>query len=217
MFIIVVAVPDDAPAVESCIRADDNGASSVLTMLAGSYDPRSRIFTNRARLFYLRLLDSTQVAIDVGRERMGTDKRPGMIDRLRSGSRVVFSVRDGVGRGVARVDVMRTDDSEPCRSSLIQAARTAGIHLHDMPPWAECVYPSVARIGDEPVVLWDWRTDVQPRLQPVTPTTMAVDGSSEDGGILTAWGFVPKVLGYLANVRGVVTGVPDAVTDPATS
>ena len=209
MFIIVAAVPDDAPAEESCMRADDNGASSLLSMLAGSYDAASRMYVNRARLFYVRLLDSTQVAIDVGRERMGTDKRPGMIDRSRAGSRLVFSVRDGLGRGVAKVDTMLTGDAEGCRFRLLQAARTAGLSLAGLPPSTECVYPGVARIGDRPVVLWDWRTDVQPRLQPVTPTTMVVDASSEEGEILTAWGFEPKVLGHLPNVRGVVTGVPE--------
>jgi hypothetical protein len=210
MFIIVAAVPDDAPAGESSMRADENGASSVLSMLAGSYDAASRTYMNRAKLFYLRLLDSTQVAIDVGRERMGTDKRPGMIERSRAGSRLVFSVRDGLGRGVAKVDAMLTDDPRACQSRLAQAARTAGFSLAGLPPSTECVYPGVARIGEGPVIHWDWRTDVQPRLQPVTPATMVVDPSSEEGGILASWGFEPKVLGHLPNVRGVVTGVPDA-------
>ena len=71
----------------------------------------------------------------------------------------------------------------------------------------------MARIGDAPVVLWDWRTDVRPRLQLVTPTTMRVDAASEDGRLMEAWGFTPRVLGHLPHVRGVVTGIADAPAD----
>ena len=42
------------------------------------------------------------------------------------------------------------------------------------------------------------------------PNTVVFDSSSEEGEILIKWGFRPKVLGYLRNVRGVVTGVPDS-------
>jgi hypothetical protein len=210
MFIIVVAVPDNAPADASDLRADGSGASCVLPIVDGCYDAAQGRYTNRARLFYLRLLDSTQVAIDVGRERMGTDKRPGTIDRSRSGNHVVFSVRDGLGRGVAKIDALLTDDPDACRSSIVQAAAAAGVSPAPLPPGTELVYPGVARIGQAPVVLWDWRTDVRPRLQRVTSGTMTIDGSSEDGAILTGWDFVPRILGHLPNVRGVVTGVPAA-------
>ncbi len=212
-FLIVVAVPDGTPAGDACLRGDDSGVSSVLPMLAGSYDAAGGTYLNGARLFYVRLLDSTQVAIDVGRERMGTDKRPGMIDRSRSGSRLMFSVRDGLGRGVTKVDVLLTDDPDACGARLQQAARTAGIALPDLPRSTELIYPGVARIGDAPVVLWDWRTDVRPRLQLVTPTTMRVDAASEDGRLMEAWGFTPRVLGHLPHVRGVVTGIADAPAD----
>ncbi len=43
-------------------------------------NPPTAVYKNCARLFFIRLLDSTRVAIEVGRERMGTDKRPGTID-----------------------------------------------------------------------------------------------------------------------------------------
>ena len=46
-------------------------------MFDGSFDPATAVYQNRARLFLVRLLDTTQVAIDVGRERMGTDNAPG--------------------------------------------------------------------------------------------------------------------------------------------
>jgi hypothetical protein len=36
------------------------------------------------------------------------------------------------------------------------------------------------------------------------------DPSSEEGGTLIKWGFEPKVLGYIPNVRGVVTGIPES-------
>jgi hypothetical protein len=35
------------------------------------------------------------------------------------------------------------------------------------------------------------------------------DPSSEEGEMLIKWGFKPKVLGYIPNVRGVVTGIPE--------
>ena len=56
---------------------------------------------------------------------------------------------------------------------------------------------------------WQWRTDVQPRLQPVTPGSVLFGSSSEEGEILGTWGFRPQVLGYIPNVRGVVTGIPE--------
>ena len=80
MFIVVATVPEGAPAQRTCLAADANGASSALVMFDGTFDEARALYENRARLFLVRLLDSTQVAIDVGRERMGTDKRPGTID-----------------------------------------------------------------------------------------------------------------------------------------
>ena len=74
MFIVVAAVADDTPEGQASIRADSNGASSVLVMLDGSFDPATVVYENKARMYMFRLLDTTQVAIDVGRERMGTDK-----------------------------------------------------------------------------------------------------------------------------------------------
>ena len=209
MFLIVVAVREDALSSESSFRADEHGASSLLPLLDGRFDASRGIYENRARLFYLRLLDSTRVAIEVGRERMGTDKRPGSINLTRSGSRVSVAVKDGVGRGVAKIDVTLADDASGCRAMIAAAAATARIALHDLPRGTEYVYPSVARIGSGPVVTWDWRTDLQPLLQPATPGMALFDPSSEEGAILLRWDFRPKVLGYLPNVRGVVTGVPD--------
>ena len=212
MFIIVVAVPDDAPEDASSIRADGSGASTVLSMLNGIISDEHGRYTNHARLYYHRLLDSTQVAIDVGRERMGTDKRPGMIDRSRSGNHLIFSVRDGVGRAVAKIELTLADDSAACGTLIADAARLAGIALPDLARGTELIYPSVARIGSGPVMLWDWRTDLQPRLQRMTPTTMIVDPGSDEGATLTRWGFRPSIIGHLPNVRGVVTGVPDATS-----
>ena len=34
--------------------------------------------------------------------------------------------------------------------------------------------------------------------------------STEEGVMLNRWGFVPKVLGYVPNVRGVITGLPES-------
>ena len=80
------------PRARRRMKADENGASSVSfdACMAPSIR-RTAIYENSARLFFVRLLDSTQVAIEVGRERMGTDKRPGTINLTRTGRQVAFS------------------------------------------------------------------------------------------------------------------------------
>lgn len=213
MFLIAAVVPEQAPAHQSCLDGDTNGTSSVLSVLDGTYDQARGVYQNRPRLFYLRLLDSTRVAIEVGRERMGTDKRPGSIDLRVAGNQLALAVRDGAGRGVATINARLADSQAACRPDIARAAATAGVVLRDLPAGTERVFPSVARIGNGPIVGWDWRTDVEPRLQPVLPNTVVFDSSSEEGEILNSWGFRPMVLGYLPNVRGVVTGVPETKSD----
>jgi len=207
MFLIVVAVREDTPASQACIRADGSGASSVLPMVDGHYDPGRRSYENRASLYFVRLLDSTRVAIDVGRERMGTDKRPGTIDLTRNGPQRTFSVKDGAGHSVARISFTPAD-SPAFAAELARAAGTAGITLRELPRGTECIYPGVARIGNGSVSVWQWRSDVTPRFQPVQSDTAVFDASSEEGQTLIRWGFEPKVLGYIPNVRGVITGIP---------
>lgn len=212
MFIIVSAVSEETPADESCIRADENGASSVLQVLDGSYDATTGIYENKARPVYVRLLDSTRVAIEFGRERMGTDKRFGTIRMRHEGDQLAFVITDVSGKVVARINVVLTDDPQAYLAPIAQAAATAGIRLDEHPAGTEYVYPGVARIGDGPIVTWDWRTDVLPCFQPAVPETIAFDPSSEDGALLHEWGFHPRVLGFIPNIRGVVTGIPDAST-----
>lgn len=207
-FVIVAAVSDDAPSDRAVIAADENGASSALAMFDGTFDPTRRVYENRVHLFYLRLLDSTRIAIDFGRERMGTDKRPGTIRLARDGRRRLFSVEDGAGNPVAKIEFVIADDPRDCLREVARAAAIAGIDLRALPPGTEYVYPGVARIGADPVVTWQWRTDVLPRLQRVEPNMASFDSRSEEGAILLSWGFTPKVLGYIPNVRGAVTGVP---------
>jgi truncated hemoglobin YjbI len=221
LFIVVVVVRDDAPPEEASVRADANGGSSVLVMLDGSFDPAAAAYENRARLFLVRLLDTTQVAIDFGRERMGTDKRPGTVDMTRSGRRLQVSIKDQAGRGVVRADLELADVSASYTPEVAKAAATAGIPLRVFPRGTEYVYPAVARIGRGPVVSWQWRSDLVPRLQPLMAGTVLIDWSSEEGRMLLAWGFTPKVLGYIANVRGVITGLaarmPEHFRDAATA
>jgi hypothetical protein len=207
MFIIVAAVPDHTPASQACITADGNGASSVLSMFDGSFDPAKALYENKARLYYVRLLDSTRVAIEVGRERMGTDKRPGTIELTQQGRQLAFSIKNGAGHGVARINLAAADDPTAYLPEVAKAAATAGIPFGERPPGTEYIYPGVARIGKGPVVHWEWRTDLVPRLQPVKPGMVVFDPSSEEGEMLIKWGFQPKVLGYIPNVRGAVTGV----------
>jgi hypothetical protein len=210
MFVIVAAVRDDTPASQACIRADENEASSVLSMFDGCFDPTRRAYENKAQLCFVRLLDSTRVAIEVGRERMGTDKRPGTIELRHEGQQRTFSIKDGAGRAVAQIKFVPADDPSAYLSELAKAAATAGIPLRELPCGTEYVYPGVARIGTGPVVQWQWRTDVIPRFQPVKPDTVVFDASSEEGNTLIKWGFEPKVLGYIPNVRGAVTGIPES-------
>jgi hypothetical protein len=159
--------------------------------------------------YYVRLLDSTRVAIEVGRERMGTDKRPGTIELTRQGRRLRFSVKDGRRRGVADVAFLPGADPESYLAKAQTAAQTAGIACPALPRGTECVYGGVARIGSGPVITWQWRTDVLPRLQAVEPASVEFHGSSEEGAMLIDWGFKPMSLGYIPNVRGAVTGVPE--------
>jgi hypothetical protein len=210
MFVIVAAVRDDTPASQACIRADENGASSVLSMFDGSFDPTRRAYENKAQLYFVRLLDSTRVAVEVGRERMGTDKRPGTIELRHEGPQRTFSIKDGAGRAVAQIKFVPADDPSAYLPELGKAAATAGIPLRELPCGTEYVYPGVARIANGPIVQWQWRTDVIPRFQPVKPDTVVFDPSSEEGGTLIRWGFEPKVLGYIPNVRGAVTGIPES-------
>jgi truncated hemoglobin YjbI len=207
LFTLVVVVPDDGQHGEASIRADANGASSVLPMFDGSFDPATSVYENTRRLFLVRLLDTTQVAIDVGRERMGTDKRPGTVDMTRSGRRLRVSITDQYQRAVVKADLQLADDPGEFMAEVAQAAATAGISLREFPRGTEYVYPAVARIGHGPVVSWQWRTDLAPRLQRLAPSTVVFDPSSEEGRMLLRWGFTPKALGYIANVRGLITGL----------
>jgi hypothetical protein len=211
MFIIVAATPTDAPASQASIRADESGVSSVLPMLDGHFDPERQSYENQAQLYFVRLLDSTQIAIDVGRERMGTDKRAGTLDFGGSASQRTISARTGAphetGEAVARLSFTPATDAMVCAAPLARAAATAGIAARELPPGTECVYTAVARIGDGPVVRWQWRTDVLPRLQPATPDMVHLDAASTEGKLLLEWGFEARVLGYVPNVRGVATGL----------
>jgi truncated hemoglobin YjbI len=211
MFMVVAAVPDSAPESQASIRADSNGASSVLVMLDGSFDPTTVEYENKARMYMFRLLDTTKVAIDVGRERMGTDKRPGIVDMAYNGGRLRLSIKDQDRRGVVQGDLELTRDPAAYGSAVARAAERAGITLQVLPRGAECVYPAVARIGHGAVVCWQWRSDVAPRLQPVIPSTVLFDPSSEEGRTLVAWGFTPKVLGFFPKARGVITGLVDQI------
>ena len=214
MFIVVIAVLDNAPPSQALTRADPKGASSVLVMLDGSFDPATAVYENRARMFMVRLIDTTQVAIDVGRERMGTDKRPGTVNVTRNGRRVLVSIEDQAEHLVVRADVELANNPGAYLPEVAKAAATAGIQLRPLPRGTEYVYPAAARIGRAPVVTWDWRSDVVPQLQPILPGTVVLDSSSEEGRMLLSWCFTPKVLGYVPNVRGVITGLADRGPQP---
>lgn len=212
LFIVICTVRDDGQDGSGSIAADANGASSALAMFDGSFDAARGAYENRAQLFLVRLLDTTQVAIDVGRERMGTDKRPGYVDMMRRDGRLNLLITDEHRRGVVTGDLQLADDPAGYLPQLARAAATAGMPLRPKPRGTEYIYPCAARIGDGPVVRWQWRSDVTPTFQAVAPGTMAFQPGSEEGRLLLMWGFAPKVLAYTPTVRGVVTGLVDAGT-----
>lgn len=206
-FVIVAAVPEGPVDTHARWPAHRNGASCLLAMTEGSFDAEARRYHNRTRLFYVRLLDSTRVAIEVGRERMGTDKRPGRVELLRQGARRLFTVSEGNDQRVAQIEFERPAAAGAADADLSAAAATAGLTLQVLPPGTECVFPCVARIGEEPVSEWSWHSDVQPRLLRAAPGMVRFDAASVTGGLLLRWGFEPKWLGYIPTLRGVVTGV----------
>lgn len=212
MFIVIPAVPQDTPDRLATLCADGNGASSVLSMLHGSYDAGTGVYENTARLYFVRLFDSTQIAIDVGRERMGTDKRAGNTEIRWEGSLIDLSITDGFGRVFMQGRVTLAEDSRAYLPAIAKAASTAGIAFNSLSAGTEYVFPTIARIGRGPCSSWLWRTDVLPRYQPLTGDAVLFGTSSEEGAMLGRWGFQPKVLGYISNVRGVITGLSEHAT-----
>ena len=212
MFIVIPAVPEETPAQMAAFPADGNGASSVLSMLRGSYDAIKGVYENTARLYLVRLFDSTQIAIDVGRERMGTDKRAGNTELKREGRLLDLSITDRYGRLMMQGRLILAEDPRTYLPVIAQAASTAGIPFNPMPAGTEYVFPAIARIGRLPCSNWQWRTDVLPQYQPLTGDAVFFGTSSEEGVMLNRWGFQPKVLGYIPNVRGAITGLPELST-----
>ena len=158
MFLVVVVVPMGSPVhVGTLIAANPNGLASILTMVNGTFDADANRYENTARLFMVRLVDTTQLAIDFGRERMGTDKRPGTVDVTREGRRVRIAVADSQHRAIVRADFELAPDPAAFEQQLAAAAGTAGIACPALPSGTEYVYPVVARIGHGPVVSWQWR------------------------------------------------------------
>jgi truncated hemoglobin YjbI len=211
MFLVVVAARDDAPDSVMTVPADATGATSAIVMIDGSYDAAARVYENRRRLFLVRLLDSTQVAIDVGRERMGTDKRPGTITLQAAVARLTFAIADGRGAPVARGRFALPADPASFMPALARAAAAARVSLRSYPDGTEFVYPSVARIDRGPLVHWEWRSDAAPQLCAVPPNAVEFSASSEEGRLALSWGFTPRAIGYIAHVRGVITGLKEVV------
>ena len=209
MFLVVVATRDDAPESVTALPADSGGASSVIAMLDGEYDAAAGVYENRRRLFLVRLLDSTPVAIDVGRERMGTDKRPATFAIRRESGCLSFSIADQRGAPVVRGRFDVPHDSTSFMPALARAAETARVPLRSYPAGTEFVYPSVARIGRGPLVHWQWRSDAPPQLCALPADAVVFSASSEEGRMALSWGFTPKALGYIAHVRGVITGLEE--------
>ena len=172
MFIVIPAVPQDTPDHLAALSADRNGASSVLAMLHGRYDAIKGVYENTARLYFVRLFDSTQIAIDVGRERMGTDKRAGNTELRREGRLIDLSITDKYGRLMAQGRLILSEDPGAYLPAVAKAASTAGIAFNSMSAGTEYVFPIIARIGRAPCSSWQWRTDVLPRYQSLADDTV---------------------------------------------
>jgi truncated hemoglobin YjbI len=207
MFIVIPVVPMETPAGYESITADLSGVSSVVAMLNGTFDATTNVYTNKARLFMYRLVDTTQVAIDFGRERMGTDKRPGTLEMTSDGRNLRLLIKDGEGHGVVKAELELLQDPASYLPVVANAVTKAGVSFRTLPRGIEFCYDAVARIGRGPIVKWQWHSDLAPRLQPIKANSVRFDSSSEEGRILNAWGFTPRVLGYIPNVRGVITGL----------
>lgn len=220
MFIVVAAVP--LAASSHTYVAGPAGAFSVLPMLDGQFDATSGTYENRARIFLFRLLDTTDAAIDVGRERMGTDKRPASISFDRDEQQMRIAICDADNRRVIDI-VQPTAGSQTgtFSAALNDAARLNRVDLPHLPNGVEYVYPAVARIGRSPVVEWEWRTDVVPRLQDLdqscSDSRFNIGPGSEEGRTLLTWGFTPRAAGYIARVRGLITGLTEAPAGPQRS
>ena len=93
-----------------------------------------QLYENKARLYFARLLDSTRVAIEVGRERMGTDKRPGTIELTRAGRQLAFSIKDNDRNAVAKITFVPVDDPAAYLPEVAKAAATAGTPFREFPP-----------------------------------------------------------------------------------
>jgi hypothetical protein len=212
MFLVIPVVSEDTPTNLNVLRADDNGFSSALSMLRSSHNPATGVYENTARLYLARLYDSTKIAIDVGRERMGTDKRPGNTHLKRLGNALDLSITDGFGRVLTQGRLIPTENPQAYLPAIAHAASTAGITLNPLPRGTEYVFPAVARIGRLPCMNWEWRTDSILKFQPLMGDEVFFGTSTEEGEMLSRWGFAPKVLGHVPNVRGVITGLPDSPT-----
>jgi truncated hemoglobin YjbI len=121
---------------------------------------------------------------------------------------------------MVRANLELANDASAYLPVVARAAATAGLSLPILPANTEYSYPAVARIGRGPIVSWQWRSDRALRLQGVSPGAVVLDSSSEEGRILATWNFKPTVLGYIPNLRGVVTGLSDtpgySVSEPST-
>jgi hypothetical protein len=140
---------------------------------------------------------------------MGTDKRPGSVTIEDTARTASFAVKNGAGHAVATIKVDL--DGPFCLDDLAAAVMTAGIPIADVPVGTEYVYPSVARIGNGPIIGWDWRTDLRVFPRRIPAGAVTVSTQSEEGALLGAWGFRPAIMIYIPNVRGVVTGIPEPV------
>ena len=126
---------------------------------------------------------------------------------MREGKRRLFSVEDGAGNSVAKVDFVIADDPAPASPRWRRQQRPRECRLARFLLEPNTSTP-VGTHRRGPIVNWQWRTDVLPRLQHVESNTVTFDSRSEEGEILIRWGFKPQLLGYIPNVRGAVTGVP---------
>ena len=198
MFIIVAAVCDSILRhTRRASKPTKMGHRACCRCSTAALDPAKAVYENKARLYFARLLDSTRVAIEVGRERMGTDKRPGTIESpTRAGKQLAFSIKTTTGTRSRKSALDLLDDPRRTFRRWRRRQRPPGSRFASFPPGTQNAPTWSLASCKGPVVNWQWRTDLSvPRFQPVVSDTAVFDSSSEEGAMLiNRWGFEPKVL-----------------------
>jgi hypothetical protein len=96
-------------------------------MFDGAFDEARALYENRLDVSWCGSSTPRRWPIDVGRERMGTDKRPGTIDMTRDGSRLRSRLPISGTVEVLRADLTLAANPAALMPDIEAAAATAGV------------------------------------------------------------------------------------------